>query len=61
MSYSALVSRRNSGLNRMRSVPFRAFSWAVYPTGMVDFITTVARSLAFRAASTTPSTADVSK
>ena len=39
LSYNALLSRRNSGLNRILLQPSRSRMEAVNPTGIVDLIT----------------------
>ena len=61
LSYSALDSRRNSGLNRMLSVPNFSRTLAVYPTGMVDLMTMMASALYCMTSLMTASTAEVSK
>lgn len=61
LSYSALDSRRNSGLKRMLWLPVFALICRVYPTGIVDLITMMASGLTDSTISITDSTADVSK
>ena len=61
LSYSARLSRRNSGLKRMRSVWNSSRAFAVYPTGIVDLMTIQASGLTESARRITASTAEVSK
>ena len=54
-------SLRNSGLNMMLEVPNFFLTEAVYPTGIVDFMTMVAFGLVFSTREITLSTAEQSK
>ena len=61
LSYSALDSRRNSGLKMMFLVWYFYRTEAVNPTGMVDLMIIVASGFTFRTSSMTASTAEQSK
>ena len=61
LSQSARPSRRNSGENRIASLPCSARIRAVKPTGTVDLTTTVAPGAKRRASEITCSTLAVSK
>ena len=61
LSYSALDSRRNSGLNIIFFVSYFLRTDSVYPTGIVDLMTMMASGFTFKTSSITASTAEVSK
>ena len=61
LSYSALDSRKNSGLKMMLLQWYFSRMEAVYPTGTVDLMTMIALGFAFMTSSITFSTAAVLK
>ena len=61
LSYSARLSRKNSGLNNKLRTPICARMCWENPTGTVDLITSMASGFASMARPITFSTAEVSK